>query len=349
MAYIQPFYSHSQETVSLVDLAGDALIGIPDAQERFADMAEVLSIVNNWRASHQYPLNTFLQTLRNRAFEIERVADVTSRIKRRQAIEAKLIDRPDIKLSFMQDIGGCRAVFSSVKSVYDLADKYKKSSFLHEEERVQDYISLPRRTGYRSYHAVYKHYSRRWPIFDEMRIEIQMRSQLQHLWATAVEMADVAFLGQLKAGKGDANWLRFFLLMSSAMAELENCPRVPDAPRNHDELIEELRDLAQQLDVATRMKHFGRSIRVMGQLKVSSSDYVVLVLDPPKNIITITVYPAHDAAGASAFYDEREKNKPVGGDVLLVRAADAAAVRRGYPSFFRDADAFLQLLGKLTS
>jgi ppGpp synthetase/RelA/SpoT-type nucleotidyltranferase len=350
MEYVQPLYSHYHENGDVLDLAGDALLEMGDALAYFdSDMFLVLDVVNNWRASHQYPLNTFLQTLRNRAQSIEPKVEVTSRIKRRPAIEAKLNDRPDIKLSNMQDIGGCRAVFNSVESVYQLVNKYKNSNFLHELEREQDYIELPRRTGYRSYHLVYQHYSRRWPIYDGMRIEIQVRSQLQHLWATAVETADAALGGRLKSGQGDLRWFRFFLLMSSAIASREGRPRVPDAPRKSAALITELRALSQDLAAVTMLRYFGRSIQVIGHLRVSGSRYVVLVLDPPNNTITLQTYAAHEAERASKAYDEQEKNKPIGGDVLLVRASDANAVRRGYRSFFRDTYEFVKLVEEVLS
>jgi hypothetical protein len=349
MAYIHPVYSHHGENADAVDLAGDALVGTAGALEHFDDVSQVLEIVNNWRASHQYPLNTFLQTLRNRAQGIEPTADVTSRIKRRPAIEAKLNDRSDIKLSNMQDIGGCRAVFNLVESVYKLVDKYGNSNFFHELERTQDYIRLPRRTGYRSYHLVYQHYSRRWPIYDGMRIEIQVRSQLQHLWATAVETADAALGGRLKSGQGDLRWFRFFLLMSGAIASREACPRVPDAPRSPAALITELRTLSRDLDAVTMLRYFGHSIQVIGTLRVSSSQYVVLVLDPPNNTISLKTYAAQEAERASKAYDEQEKNKPIGGDVLLVRASDASAVRRGYRSFFRDTNEFVNLVEEVLS
>ena len=349
MEYVQPFYSHHDKNAAVTDLAGDALVGMADALGQFADMFEVLETVNNWRASHQYPLNTFLQTLRNRAWDIEPTAEITSRIKRRPAIEAKLNDRPDIKLSNMQDIGGCRAVFNSVDSVYRLVDRYKNSNFFHELEREQDYIVLPRRTGYRSYHLVYRHYSRRWPIYDGMRIEIQVRSQLQHLWATAVETADAALGGRLKSGQGDPNWFRFFLLMSGAISSRENCPRVPDAPRRLAALVTELRTLSQDLNAVTSLRYFGRSIQVIGELRVASGRYVVLVLDPGKDTITIQTYAAHEAERASTAYDEQEKNKPAGGDVLLVRASDANAVKRGYRNFFRDTYEFVKLVEEVLS
>lgn len=47
-----------------------------------------LSTINNWRASHAYPLNTFQLTLRRKARKIERDAIVAQRAKRLESIHA---------------------------------------------------------------------------------------------------------------------------------------------------------------------------------------------------------------------------------------------------------------------
>ena len=67
-----------------------------------------LAIINNWRASHAYPLNTFQLTLRRKARKIERDAIVAQRAKRLESIHAKLARQPSMRMSQMQDIAGCR-------------------------------------------------------------------------------------------------------------------------------------------------------------------------------------------------------------------------------------------------
>jgi hypothetical protein len=49
-----------------------------------------LGIINNWRSSHAYPLNTFQLALRRKAHKIERDAIVVQRAKRLEPIHAKL-------------------------------------------------------------------------------------------------------------------------------------------------------------------------------------------------------------------------------------------------------------------
>lgn len=50
-------------------------------------------------------------------------------------------------------------------------------------------------------------------------IEIQFRTKLQHIWATAVEMMGIFTKSKLKSSIGDEDILRFFVLVSSLFAQ----------------------------------------------------------------------------------------------------------------------------------
>jgi hypothetical protein len=79
MAWAVPEYTRSQ-----VDRAGRVLAGRING-----DMERSLQVINNWRASHSFPLNTFQMTLRRNARNIEASPVVAQRIKRLSSIEAK--------------------------------------------------------------------------------------------------------------------------------------------------------------------------------------------------------------------------------------------------------------------
>ena len=92
-----------------------------------------------------------------------------------------------IRLSQMQDIGGCRAVLRTSDNAYDLASDFVISRIRHELVRHKNYIEYPRQSGYRSIHLVYEYNSDRSTHWQGLKTEIQIRSLLQHQWATAVE------------------------------------------------------------------------------------------------------------------------------------------------------------------
>ena len=107
-------YAHPSYNNAVVDRAGEALVNNTDALEYFEleVQLEPLVVVNNWRASHSYPLLVFRNTLQRWSSEVDPDAIVSQRIKRLPAIEDKL-GRLKWKLSEVQDIGGCRAIVSS--------------------------------------------------------------------------------------------------------------------------------------------------------------------------------------------------------------------------------------------
>src|SRR5271168_31523 len=71
---------------------------------------DMLQVINNWRSAHGFPLQCMKMTLSNRARRIDKTSTVAQRLKRLSSIDAKLRQLEWMKLSQMQDVGGCRAV-----------------------------------------------------------------------------------------------------------------------------------------------------------------------------------------------------------------------------------------------
>jgi ppGpp synthetase/RelA/SpoT-type nucleotidyltranferase len=224
MAWAVPQYNRS-----VVDRAGVSLVH-PD--EHFSkDLDEAYAVLNNWRSAHSYPLNTFQMTLRRKARNIDSKAVVSQRLKRLESITNKLHRQSGMKMSRMQDIGGTRAVVQTMNDLRKLEAIYKDSRFDHELAGFKDYIEEPKSDGYRSLHLVYKYKGKKAAsVYNNLRIEVQMRTQLQHAWATAVETVGTFTNQALKSNIGDPTWLRFFSLMGSAIAFKEETPLVPNTP-----------------------------------------------------------------------------------------------------------------------
>ena len=162
----------------------------------------------------------------------------------------------------MQDLGGCRAVLPSMRAVRELVELHRAGRDEHEFVKESDYIGQPKTNGYRSLHRVYRYRSRatRNAAWDGHRIEIQIRSHLQHAWATAVETVDAIKGTQLKtSGPANGAWDRFFTLMGSVLAIEEGCPPVPGTPVALSEIREEVRKLVRELDVEGHPLRPGRS------------------------------------------------------------------------------------------
>ncbi len=310
-----------------------------DADEYY----EALDIINNWRSSHSRPLYTFRFGVRRHAERVDPNALVAQRIKRLSSIRLKLQLSPNMKLSQMQDIGGCRAVAEDVNKVNAIVENYRSSEIKHKLLRTDDYIQQPKASGYRSVHLIYKFFSDRKATHNGLRIELQFRSQLQHAWATAVETVGTFTRQALKSSQGETDWLRFFALMGTALADRENCPPVPGTPTSMVELRSELRDYALRLDVAQKLQAFGSALQTVEGMNIGKdANYYLLELDPTAMKINVLGYRRTELERATRDYLDAEKSLTGSSDAVLVSVESMASLRRAYPNYFLDTNRFVE-------
>jgi putative GTP pyrophosphokinase len=106
----------------------------------------------------------------------------------------------------------------------------------HKIIKVYDYVANPKANGYRCIHYVYEAVSNKAPVeLQGLKVELQLRTLLQHYWATAVESVGMFYGQSIKTGKGDQIWNDFFLLSSAAFAYMENLP-LPSPYENYTKL-----------------------------------------------------------------------------------------------------------------
>jgi len=336
MEWVSPQYSRSR-----VDWAGEILIS-SDAPGAKYD--EALIIINNWRASHSRPLYTFRLGLRRHAEKVDENALVAQRIKRLSSIALKLRLSHGMKLSRMHDIGGCRAVVSSNELVTRLVTRYKASDMKHKLLREDNYIAQPKSSGYRSHHLIYAYFSDKKATHNGLRIEVQLRSQLQHAWATAVETVGTFIRQALKSSVGEDQWLRFFALMGTAIALREDTAPVPNTPTDRAKLKQEIRDYAETLDVANRLQTYGAALQTI-ETPVKDAEYYLLELDTAKMRVNVLGYTKKELTKAQVDYLTAEKAiVAASADAVLVSVDSMAALRRAYPNYFLDTKRFVEEL-----
>jgi putative GTP pyrophosphokinase len=154
--------------------AGDILISNTDDVSKIENARLIL---NQWRACHTYPINTFQATLRRKATNglLGEGAIVAQRLKRSSTILSKLREL-NVGLPNMQDIAGVRAILLSINDVYRLKVDYENPKrFKHKLWRINDYIQDPKSDGYRSVHLIYKYKNKDFPYWDDLLIELQLR------------------------------------------------------------------------------------------------------------------------------------------------------------------------------
>lgn len=316
---------------SAVNRAGETLLSLDTTEH---DKAK--EILDNWRACHVTPLNSFQKSLRRRLSNLDSVALVSQRLKRTPSILTKLERNPKMVLARMQDIGGIRAVVKDMSKVRELEAGYKKGTTAFSiVQGGKDYINYPKKSGYRSVHIVFK-------CKNGFSIELQIRTQIQHAWATAVETMGTFLQHSLKSSEGPEEWLDFFALASSAFAVLENTPRVPDFEKLTDrETFEKLLDSERRLEVLNKLSGFRVAAKHIKDDK-RAGRYHLVILDIDEKMVRIRSFEQKNIDLANSEYSKMERLVKDGKNlqVVLVASESIYALKKAYPSFFLDAELF---------
>lgn len=330
--------------------------------EKFDKLVDVLSY---WRSCHEKPLESALKIVESTVLKKDDKAIFAKRLKRYISIVRKLNRFKCMSLKNMQDIGGCRAIISNEEklrqSVQDLKDLecFKDASGKY---RFKDYIKKPKEDGYRSYHLI-----GRFP--DEeggfRNIEVQLRTRIQHYWATALEIVDLFTDQVLKSNEGDPVWKNFFIQISKQFAIMESVrlfeqfsdekklQRYSQKLRRSEEFLNscsEAKKICQQLNVFEKLNAFSESLKVIDEelAKKPNSGYALLTIDTSKKEVLSMLFPAGqgDAADAAHAYIKAEKEhvKNDGMIVALVSSSAVGGIKEAYPNYFADSSEFIKYL-----
>lgn len=304
-----------------------------------------LQVIDNWRVAHAFPLHVIYIHLRRMAAGKEII--VAERLKRLDSIIDKLRREATMSLWYMQDLGGCRFIVNSVDEVYRYREGYDLSRKRHKRLKVYDYIKEPKQSGYRSLHVVYQYYSDHDDSYNNnMRIEIQFRTHLQHLWATAVETVGIFTKQALKAGQGGEQTKRFFVLVSSLFALMEGTPVVPNTSSDIHELVAELKDIDRRENIIGLL----RSIKVATHLtaeryKKNKRGYYLLILNYKTFRLSMRFFSSSNIEEANKIYSQIENGKEqTGVDAVLVRVDSFQILRKAYPNYFTDIGEFVEIV-----
>ena len=257
-----------------------------------------------------------------------------------------------MKLARMQDIGGLRAVVGSINKVREIEHSYRSSERLkHELASSKDYIQFPKEDGYRSVHLIYRYRNDRAADYNGLSLELQLRTRLQHAWATAVETMGT-FLGQaLKSGQGEKQWRGFFTTASAALALVEKSPPVPGYEgRDSANVIEEVARTEKRLHVLEKLRGFAVAADRITAERGKGAFHLV-ILDSAKRSVRILPYPVSRLEAANEAYAAIERLTKAGEPIeaVLVSAGPIDALRKAYPNYFLDTQEFARQIEKLIS
>lgn len=335
MARVYPKYSKNK-----VDVAGAAL---RDDHLTF----ELEDVVDNWRASHATVLNVFRQTI-NRHTSGKPVI-VAQRLKRLPTIADKLRRFDGMQLSRMQDIAGCRLIFPDVSTLRTHRETFLNSRFKHElrnDRDAYDYIKSPKVSGYRGIHDVYRYRSfsgaaelSKW---DGLQIEIQYRTQVQHAWATAVEVHDAIRHSRTKFSEGVEMEERYFRLASELLARRREGIRATLTDMSDWDLSVEMVSINSKIRILQNLNGIVAGQFDLASFGIRPRSFAVLVQDEASG--TLTAIPANgNLRDVTEKYFEVERAN-VGKNVVLVFSSSAPDTRSAYRNYFRDVGDFTKMV-----
>lgn len=313
------------------------------------------SVADKWRSAHREPLEEMERIVRDAARELFGEVDgvfIASRIKRLDSIIGKL-RRPglSVKLNEMNDIAGCRIVVPAIEDVWPLVERLRAVSPLKDVNGVKDYIGHPhpRGDGYRSIHLITRHDAESVGLRG-LFCETQVRTRLQHAWATALETYDVAEREMLKFGAGSREASRFFLLASALFAEMEGMPMVAGVPASTGEVLEELRSIEGRAHIADKLRACSGSVTILSGEEFSEAAYCVLDIDYELQYTKLYLFPEKDASSAEALCFKLEQRERRGDallkDALLVKVSSLKNLKEAYPNYLTDVRAFLDVIDR---
>ena len=334
----KPEYTKKQ-----INKAGKTIIDQNASEE---ERMHALEVIDNWRAAHAYPMHTFAINLKRQVAGIDG-AVVVQRIKRLDTICGKLKRFPDMQLYRVQDLGGCRVILPSIEDIYRVKKQLETSRIRHEPKTPKDYIQEPNpNTGYRSVHLIYKYKSDKITDYNGLMIEIQLRTRLQHLWATAVETVGVFTGNGLKFNQGSDKWIELFKLFSALFALEEKTPLPDGVPTDKLELLERILTIDKEINAIDKMRTIGIISKRIGHVKKKAENaYYVLELNRDAQKINIHVYPGalKGLDRATEKYNEIENSKGNHKvDVVLVAAESYEALVDAYPNYFSNIREFIE-------
>ncbi|WP_085053930.1 RelA/SpoT domain-containing protein, partial [Candidatus Magnetominusculus xianensis] len=319
---------------SKIDRAGGTLAKQDEHSEE--NLREAHNIFDQYRKSHLQPLTDCTIKLQNLISSLDVKYYIAQRLKRKPQIIRKL-NRFSVRLTQLQDIGGCRIVVNENKDVDKVKDFIKEKIAKGDGffiKRVTDYRENGRDdTGYRALHVLLDH--------SGHALELQIRSQIQHYWSESIERTSVIYGYRLKEKEGDGQVINYFKNLSTVFHEIES-GRNPSPQQKIDiDLLREKTENIIQLSDGNRILNSYVNTDIIQTLiskekKRSGFNNWVIVFDWNTGSFITWDIVSRDTDKASQKYVEYEQQYPAhdGFEVVMIGSSDVATIQQTHSHYF---------------
>ena len=318
---------------------------------------------DNFREAHNIIIKLFTIELKKVNFSKQHLT--ASRNKRIETIISKLCRPEKPKLDRIHDIAGTRIIFENIKSLEDYIDILENTELVNFKEKINEdknrynYIKNPKSDGYRSIHKVF-YYSSNIPYstlneksfnLENKKIELQLRTRLQHIWATTVEIYDIINKSNIKTGthnKLETKEGLFFKKCSLVFEGIESND-VEKIKININEIFRD-KDL---VEIYNRLKGIKNIKNIQLPKTLGSDEVFILITDLNKGKTTFfTTDPIEkndkqDTFLINASYRRLEEKNTKGEYILLLLTlGDIKKLKNVYPNYFLNTNEFISILKK---
>ena len=305
---------------------------------------EDVSVIDTWRESHRHVINSFQAILRSRTRGTGIV--VAQRHKRKRTIFDKLNRYPKMQLGRMDDVAGCRLIFQTLDELHTFRDEIHHANFNHRLRNAPDkydYIKHPKEDGYRGIHDVYE-YDVRSTVGRSRKgllIELQYRTNVQHAWATCVEVVGFLTVNQPKFGRGDRKIQHILRLASEIISRAFEGMKSSLPDRSDKDIVDDFVVLDRELKFIQMLNGLDAA-----NSEISGDKNVILIFRqqgaaPEGTALEIKSFSSGTAALRALF--ELERSQP-GIDIVLVKGDRPEYLREAFKNYFSDAQQFVKLV-----
>lgn len=298
----------------------------------------------NWRNSFSASLDYYHLRLKDK-IEPDGILAIAKRMKRIESIRLKLKRFSTMRLSTLQDIAGLRVILKNKDNLEKAFINIRNSESIHKLKKLDDYHHRPKDDGYRGIHIVYQTPSSRM-------VEIQFRTELEHILATAVEVYGTLKKVSFKTGKGEKEWREFFKVLSSFFSIIESQSPLKEHERfSKKQILSKLKKYIKQLKAIERLNAATNSIEIIvnKRHKGRTGKYALLELDYEKQTTRIDIFTKAELSKAIEEYTRKELSLKEGSskNIVLVNIESVEEIQKTYPNYFLDTKNLLKILSEI--
>ncbi len=318
-----------------IDKAGLALAKdtVDDVDEYF----ELEEVFDEYRKSHLQPLTETTLELQHWLNSYGSNYYIAQRLKRKPQIIRKL-KRLSVRLTQLQDVGGCRIIVDTnneVDKLYAYISKKVQEQEQLKLSRATDYRQQGRDdTGYRALHLMF--------LRDGRKLELQIRSRIQHYWSESIERSSVIYGYHLKEKEGHEDVIQYFKKLSDVFYEIE-AKREPTAFQKLH--LDYFRRLAEEIiRKSDKNKVFDsyvnediiKTLTAIEARKKSVFNNWIIVFDWNTGAFVSWDVVDRDPEAAIRAYVEHENQfaSTQGYEVVLIGSSDVSTIQQTHSHYF---------------